>query len=356
MQISAVCVKMNRNILSAPLTARRAYLCVMQKTLALVDLSAIRHNAKYIRALACGKKVYGVVKADAYGHGAPEVARETQDIFDGFCVAIVDEGVQLRLSGITKPVLVLAPPLDEYDVGRAAFYGLEMSVGDMKSARLCRGVIVHIAVNTGMNRYGCNISELGAIIAEVGAENIGGVYSHLYAADDDAACARQLELFRRAEAEVRTVCPDATFHLSASGGLLRGGEYLFDGVRAGIMLYGYAPHGFAATGLKRAMKVYARRAQSVDFIGGGVGYNRADRPYKKLYTYRLGYADGFSRTVPLGEKTLCMDSFISRAGLEYMPVMTDADEYAEKCGTISYEVLCSVTRRSLRIYERSAEI
>ena len=328
----------------------------MQKTLSVIDLSAIRNNAKRIRQLSEGKLFYAVVKADAYGHGAAEVAAEIEDIADGFCVAIVDEGAELRNSGITKPILVLAPPLDFEDVERARFYDLTLSVGDMDSARLGKGCRVHIAVNTGMNRYGCTLSQLAEIVRAVGKENVYGVYSHLYAAEDDAASARQLEIFKRAEELVKRFQPEASAHLSASGGLLRGGDFLCDGVRAGIMLYGYAPKGFKCTGLKKALKVYARLAQKVDFIGGGVGYNRAERRYKKLYTYRLGYADGFSRTVSLGEKTLCMDAFIGCGALDYMPVMTDADEYAARCGTISYEVLCSVTRRSLRIYERTAEI
>lgn len=328
----------------------------MQKTLSVIDLSAIRDNAKRIRQLSAGRVFYAVVKADAYGHGAAEVAAEIEDLVDGFCVAIVDEGAELRISGITKPILVLAPPLDEEDVARSLFYDLTLSVGDMDSARLAKGCRVHIAVNTGMNRYGCKLSQLTSIIEVVGKDNVLGVYSHLYAAEDDTASARQLEIFMQAEAMVKRFQPEAVAHLSASGGLLRGGKFLRDGVRVGIMLYGYAPKGFKCTGLKKALKVYARLAQKVDFVGGGVGYNRAERRYKKLYTYRLGYADGFRRTIPLGEKTLCMDAFIGCGALDYLPVMTDADEYAARCGTISYEVLCSVTRRSLRIYERTAEI
>lgn len=332
-----------------------AYLCGMQNTLAVINLAAIRHNALLARRLACGRKLFAVVKADAYGHGAEECAAALSDIADAFCVAIVDEGVRLRISGVTLPILVLAPPLDEEDVRRAAFYNLQLSVGDETSARLAKGCPIHIAVNTGMNRYGCSPSDVQKIAKTVGKDNIVGVYSHLYAPQDDGAALSQLELFTRAEGEVKSIQPNAVAHLAASGGLLRGGRFLRDGVRVGIMLYGYAPQGFRQSGLKHALKVYARQAQRVAFIGGGVGYNRADRHYRQLYTYRLGYGDGFARGVPLGEKSLCMDAFISRAGVEYMPVMTDADEYAERCGTISYEVLCNVTRRSIRVYERQSE-
>ena len=83
----------------------------MQKAIAKIDLGAIRHNARYLKGRANGALFYAVVKADAYGHGAVQVARALNGIADGFCVAIVDEAVELRVSGITSPVLVLTPPL-----------------------------------------------------------------------------------------------------------------------------------------------------------------------------------------------------------------------------------------------------
>lgn len=92
--------------------------------------------------------------------------------------------------------------------------------------------------------------------------------------------------------------------------------------------------------------------QKTKFLGGGVGYNYAEKEYGRLSAYRLGYADGFWRGVPLGEKTLCMDAFLREGGGKLVCVMKNADEYARRCGTISYEVLTSVTKRSERIYLR----
>ncbi len=322
----------------------------MQKTLSVIDLRAVRANAERIKELACGSEFWAVVKADAYGHGAEEVSRSIEDIADGFCVAIVEEGIALRVAGITKPVLVFTPPLDGYDAARAREYGLTVTVNSAETARLCRGIACHVKVNTGMNRMGCGISELPEIL-NIAADCAEGVYSHLYAPHDNIASAAQLALFERAARFVKTYRPTAVAHLSASGGLLRGGRYLFDGVRAGILLYGYAPYGFEAD-VKPALKVYARRAQTTRFSGGGIGYNRADKRYGELGVYRCGYADGFSRTVPLGEKTLCMDSFISQCREDITCVMENADEYAARLATISYEVLTSVTRRSERIYLR----
>lgn len=324
----------------------------MQRTLSVINLRNIRKNAQRINALSNGAKVFAVVKADAYGHGAEEVARFIEAEVYGFCVAIIDEGIALRVAGITKPVLVFTPPLDTLDVARAQAYGLTLTVNGPAAAALAGGAPCHIKVNTGMNRHGCNPDSLYKLLKTIPPESIEGVYSHLYAPHDGAASLRQLTIFEECARAVKQINPNATAHISASGGILRGGKFILDGVRCGILLYGYAPYGFSSEGFAPALKVYARRTQVTPFIGGGLGYNKADRNYGALSCYRCGYADGFARGVPLGEKTLCMDAFVSQAGGDMICVMDNADEYAKRCGTISYEVLTNVTRRSERIYER----
>lgn len=324
----------------------------MQKTLSVINLRAVRNNALNIINGLGGRKFFAVVKADAYGHGAEEVARYIEDLADCFCVAIIEEGVALRVAGVQKPILVFTPPLDMADVEKARFYNLWVTVNSVGTAKLIGGLDCHIKINTGMNRAGCNPDELPAVLNSLNAAQIKGVYSHMYAPENVAASAKQLAVFSMAEELAKEKNPDICAHLSASGGFLRGGNFLKDGVRCGILLYGYAPAGFSSKGYQPALSVYARRTQQTRFIGGGVGYNRADKNYKNLCVYRLGYADGFSRTVPLGEKTLCMDAFIKEGGRETECVLNNAEEYARRCNTISYEVLTSVTRRSERIYER----
>ena len=328
----------------------------MQKTLAVIDLSAIRQNALIIRSYIKDKFFFAVVKADAYGHGAEQVALEIEDIVDGYCVAIVEEGAALRIAGVQKPVLVLAPPLSREDGEVMKYYNLWATVGDRYSAEYAKGLCCHVAVNTGMNRYGCCLNDLKTLLKYLSPEHICGVYSHLYAPENESARENQLKLFNLAEGIVKDYAPRSYAHLAATAGVALGKRFLKDGVRCGLALYGYAPKGFKIEGLKPALKVYARLAQSTDFVPNGIGYNVADRVYNKLYTYRAGYADGFFREVPLGEKTLCMDAFICEQRAAYMPVLTDADAYAKRCNTISYEVLCSVTRRSERVYERRIEI
>ncbi len=329
-----------------------AYIVVMQKTLSVIDLAAIKGNARRMRSLAGGAKFYAVVKADAYGHGAERVALHLQSLADGFCVAIVEEGAALRIAGVTAPVLVLTPVTSRDDALAAAFYGLEVSVNGVRSAELCGGLDCHIKLNTGMNRYGCNADGLPEVLETLKAAGgrVKGLYSHLYCPHVRERREEQLKIFNEAERLVKAAYPRAVCHLSATAGTMLGGRFLKDGVRCGISLYGYAPQGFSRAGLVPALKVYARRVQRTPVVGRGAGYAVAAERYEKLSAYRAGYADGFSRTAPLGVGNLCMDAFVSGEEAQLVPVFTDADEYAARCGTISYEALCSVTRRSERVY------
>ena len=98
------------------------------------------------------------------------------------------------------------------------------------------------------------------------------------------------------------------------------------------------------------MKVYADKIQTTEVFGGGAGYAKAVKKYKTLSTYRLGYAEGFSRKSPFGVGNLCMDSFVSQSDSDRICVLDDAQSLAEELGTIPYEILTSATIRSERVY------
>ena len=108
----------------------------MQKTVAVINIKNLVENALYVRGLIGGRALYAVVKADGYGHGGAEAALALESFVQGFCVAITDEGAALRLAGVTKPVLVLTPPLGGDDVLRAEFYGLTVTVNSVKTAKM----------------------------------------------------------------------------------------------------------------------------------------------------------------------------------------------------------------------------
>lgn len=323
----------------------------MQKTISKISLDCIFNNAQTVKNLIGKRKLYAVVKADAYGHGAEAVSLEIQNLVDGFCVAIVEEGVALRACGVTKPVLVLCPPLDVYDVERCGFYSLTPTVNGVQTARLIGNLPCHIKINTGMNRYGLAISELEDTLSVLSRRQVQGVYSHLYMPSDADAAHKQLKIFNRAEGIVKNYNPLALAHISSSAGIFLGEKYLKDCVRCGILLYGYSPFGGKVDGIKPALKVYARKVQTGNTVGSGAGYCSVDKEYKTLSTFRVGYADGFARKGHwIGN--LCMDACISQDTCEYSLVLDDAEVVAIQNGTIVYETLCKATMRSEKIYER----
>jgi alanine racemase len=334
----------------------------MQNVLAVISLKKIISNAEQFLART-QKPLIAVVKDDAYGHGAEEVARALEEKVYTFAVATVDEGAALKAAGITKEILVLTPPLGEEEALRAAEYGLVVTASSIASLNLLRRtakkygatVRAHLAVNTGMNRYGFRPDRVKTAcrIAKAYGIAIEGVYSHLYAPENKGARMTQTNIFAQACKTAREFFPDAIRHLSATGGALAGGE-LFDAVRVGIGLYGYLPQGFeGAAELKPAMKLYATVAQSGTFLGGGVGYAPAQKKYGRLYTLRLGYGDGFFRAGGLGIGKLCMDACIREGRGDFgrrKLVLKDVSAYARALGTTEYEILVAATRKAVKIY------
>lgn len=337
----------------------------MQENIAVVSLTNIKNNVAVFRArLTPETKLYAVVKANAYGHGAERVGESVQTVADGLVVTSVREGIALRFGGVEKEILSLTPPLGEDDVFFAAAHHITLTVSSFASLRTVQNAVkrfgicacVHLKVNTGMNRLGLSgapFARLCTIAAKEKNVRVKGLYSHLYAPDDDAAAEYQRENFIRAKEIAQSRLGRLTCHLSATGGILRGEKYFFDGVRLGIGMYGYLPNGFdkSIVKLTPALKVYTHALQTHRFTGGGVGYASAKKNYNELTAYRLGYADGFPRgggaLKAIGN--LCMDGCVTEGKNTYgarKPVFSSADEEAIRVHTIPYEILCAATRRA----------
>ncbi|MDE7158530.1 MAG: alanine racemase [Clostridiales bacterium] len=334
----------------------------MQNVLAVISLKKIISNAEAVCSLA-GVPLIAVVKDDAYGHGAERVALALNDKVSAFAVSTVDEGAALRLSGIQKDILVLTPPLCEEEVVRISEYGLIASLTSLAVLRLTIKAMrrfslplrAHLAVNTGMNRYGFRperVEKACALSHRAGIQ-IEGIYSHFYLPQDENAVSKQRELFDFACEEAKKIYPNCLRHVSATGGLLAGVKY--DAVRAGISLYGYLPEGAKGElNVEPAMKLYATVAQRGTQLGDGIGYRAADKNYGKIHTLRLGYGDGFFRAGGLNAVgSLCMDACVRKGdgvvGARRL-VLKDVTEYAHLHGTTEYEVLVNVAGKAVKVY------
>lgn len=337
----------------------------MQKIVAEIHLGNIRHNAELFKTKS-GVKLCAVVKANAYGHGAEEVVFALSDIADCFAVALIDEGLQIRQAACGKDVLVFSPPITEEEAYALAVNGFIASVPNLWTAKLLVAVCqkyrltarVHLKVNTGMNRYGMNGSMLGKVcrfLQNAPFVRVEGIYSHLHGTDGETS-KKQRELFCDMQRIAKRYFPSLTSHLSATFGATLGREFSFDMVRIGLGLYGYTPTATELP-LRKGMTVKAQVLFNRALSFGCVGYgNLPAEKGKRIALIRGGYADGFLRKKDNGTcgaennaNNLCMDVCLRESGKKrgaWTYLLTDAQQTAEKTGTIPYEVLCAATRRA----------
>lgn len=330
----------------------------MQNVVARISLQRIIENAALVIDRAHVPFI-AVVKDDAYGHGAEQVAAAIEYLVFAFAVATVDEGVKLRISGISKQILVLTPPLDCNDAARMKAFRLTASISSESSFSLVEAyrLEAHFAINTGMNRYGFSAEQIGDVVRRASDRgfNVTGVYSHFYMADDVAICEEQFALFCKAVENIQRFYPNVLRHMAATGGLLANDRYRLDAVRSGIALYGYLPKAFQnALPVKPAARFYATVTNCCRRIGNGAGYDFACAE-RNFYTMRVGYGDGFCRkTAVFSRNPLCMDACvcegIAKIGEERL-LFDNVSEYAEMLGTTEYEVLVHTLKGAVKIYD-----
>ena len=228
-------------------------------------------------------RLMAVVKANAYGHGLIEVANALYLIADCFAVSCVEEGMRLRLAGIDKQILVLLPcTLNELECAIENHLTLtveninQIEKIDKVCSRLKKRAKVHIKVNTGMNRLGCEIEDINNILQYVNKKPniiLDGVFSHLSNPKSKVSVRRAIDKFLLAINAVKVYNKRVTFHISASGGFLRG-EY-FDMVRIGILLYGYKPFKDSTIKVKILLEV-VQANNNGDTVFDAVGWSSAE--------------------------------------------------------------------------------
>lgn len=367
-----------------------------------VSRSAVSHNVGAMRAVLGDSALCAVVKADAYGHGALIVASAALGAgAETLAVAIVDEGIELRRAGVTAPIILLGE-VERSGLGDALAHSLTLTIGSIGGARAAVAAAeraggvhrVHVKVDTGMHRLGAapdDVEEVVGVLAASPSIDLEGLYTHFSVADgsnqeDRAFTKSQLALFRSVVATLgaKGLVP-RVLHAANSAGALGLAESRLDQARVGLALYGYLPDPWLTGALEeagvtlepalslRARVVAVRRVEA----GARPSYRRRRELARRstIATVPLGYADGFPRRLfdagaqvlvngqryPLaGNVTMdqividCADDGVSigdevvligRQGDEAI----SADDWARWAGTISYEVLCGIGARVLRV-------
>jgi alanine racemase len=366
-------------------------------TVAEIDLGALTFNYRQIRKkLPIGVKILGVVKADAYGHGAIPVSRKLEESgVEYLGVAMSDEGVQLREGGIKTPILLLGGTYRE-DVDRVFQFRLTPVVFQRESLRLLSGaaesrkkkVKVHAKVDTGMGRLGVSLSLWPAFLREIKRFpniEVEGILSHYSMADeiDDPYTERQWGTFQKAVAIAESMGIHARYkHISNSAGLTAFPSRSGNLVRPGIILYGSypVPEFRKLIKLKPVMTLKTRIGLLKQVPAGeriSYGGTYVTKMESRIATLPIGYADGYNRKLSNQGQVLirgrrapvvgrvCMDYII--ADVTGIPGVSPGDEAvlmgrqgreeitAEEIGewieTISYEVFCLVGKRVPRVYK-----
>ena len=366
-----------------------------------IDLDAVRYNIETIQALnPSDRKTLLVIKADAYGHGAVSFAKEFGDLADYFGVACIDEGVELRRAGITKPILILGNT-DEEDFETAIENDITMAVYDADKCRMLsdtalklgRKAKVHIKADSGMSRIGFQCSEEGVKEAEkllyMDGLDIEGIFTHFAKADyiDKKDALKQREAFTGfIDALTEKGFIFRLKHIDNSAGAMELHSKGFDMMRLGIVIYGLEPSEEMdkSVVLQPAMtlKAHITHIKTLE-PGRGISYGWTyvtDRP-RRVATVSAGYADGYPRSQSnIGRVIIrgkyapilgrvCMDQFmvdvtdIPEADLRDEVILFGTDgilsipveEVAEPANSFNYELVCNVARRVPRVYFKNGQ-
>lgn len=367
-----------------------------------IDLDAVRHNAALLASQVNPAKLCAVVKAGGYGHGAAQVARAA--IAGGaewLAVALVEEGIELRDAGLDAPVLLLSEPVPQAmaDVVGARLTptiytteGLEaLAAASRARTDDARPYPLHVKVDTGMHRVGAAADEAVSLALRAASTpelRLEGFWTHLAVSDerDNAFTSEQIDRFDEARVLLQGsgVTP-AMLHAANSAAALWYPRSRFDMVRCGVSLYGLASDASLtevppANGLRPAMSLkagvsYVKTVSAGERISYGLCY-RAERDCV-VATVPLGYADGVTRSLAAAGAevliggtrlpvagTVTMDQLMVDCGAEHRVRPGDevvligrqgnesisAWEWAERTGTIAYEVVCGISSRVPRVY------
>ena len=372
------------------------------RTQARIDLDAVEYNCSNVRAkLPDDCKLLGVIKADAYGHGAVELAHLLDEKCDFFGVACIEEAVELKKAGVTAPVLILGyvdsnvyDLVVKYDV-RIPIFSMESAVAlSDEAVRQGKTVPFHFCIDTGMSRIGFQVNEQSAdmckeitLLPNIEAE---GLFSH-FATADEADLTKAKAQREKYKAFVKMLEDRGVNipvkHLNNSAGIMNFDEY-FDMCRMGIILYGLYPSEEVDKSLLDIKPVmswlthitHIKTLEPGREISYGGTYKTTEP--RVIATIPVGYADGYPRCLSNKGRVIingqyanivgrvCMDQFMVDVtdvkGVNLNSTVTligrDGDaclsmeEVSNSAHSFNYELPCRVARRVPRVYYKNGEI
>ncbi|GAA0716547.1 alanine racemase [Clostridium malenominatum] len=368
-----------------------------------VNLEDLAHNMREIKSLCKTEEIIAVVKADAYGHGALDIAPVLlQNGATKLAVAVVNEAVELRRGGINCPIMILGftpdrlvESLIKYDIEQTVYtYELAEKISKL-AVESGKNIKVHIAVDTGMGRIGFTpdinginevykISKLPNIILE-------GLFSHFSSADDKdkSYTNMQFEKFNWFYGKLKEKGININIrHIANSAAIIDLPETYLEAVRPGIIIFGYYPSEEVSKDKMDLKPVMSLKTNVVHIkkMGAGeyISYGKAFKTEKEsiIATLPVGYADGYTRflfgkgkVIVKGQYApvvgrICMDQCM--IDVTHIPnvqmgdevilmgeengLKITADEIAKNIGTINYEVICMISKRVPRVYLKDKEI
>ena len=364
-----------------------------------ISLEAIGHNIREVKKrLPEGVKLLGVVKANAYGHGAVPVASYLENQVDYFANATIEEAVELRENGISAPILILGyvspsqyGDLVEYDITQTIDSYAQALALEKEAARQNRKAKAHLAVDTGMTRIGFQVTEHdadeAAKIADLPHIELEGMFTHFSCADqeDKTYCSMQMEKYDKMTAllaERGVTIP--LRHICNSAGIMEFDDHRFEMVRSGIITYGIYPSEEVKKERLDLIPALSWKSHVIHVkeVGPGIGVSYGatyvtEKPMTRIATVSAGYADGYPRALSNqgcvlihGKKApiigrICMDQMmvdvtdIPDVQVEDVVTLvgTDGDEtitieeIANPAARFDYEMLCDISSRVTRVYK-----
>jgi len=347
-----------------------------------IDLAALRHNLSVVRRHAPGCRIMAVVKSNAYGHGALELACALAPGVDALAVARTEEALALRAAGLHVPLVVLEGPVEDEDLRRSGQAQLQLTIHHESQLALLAGyrgtsIDCWLKCDTGMHRLGFApdaVASAWSALMEMPSVRAVGLMTHLACADDpeDPMTARQVERMHAVSLGI-----GAQRSIANSAGILAWPETHADWIRPGLMLYGVSPllrRNAADLELRAVMGLHARLiAINVIPAGDTVGYGATWTAPEQmpLGVVGIGYGDGYPRHIGPDASVLLRGKRVPVVGRVSMDMITvdlrgvaaevgdkvmlwgdglPVEEVAAWAGTIPYTLLCGVTERVERRY------